>query len=171
MRSEKYRLSWPSCVGEGNGNPLQYSCLEHPRDGGAWWAAIYGVVSSVGHNWSDLGAAAAWLEWKYLVRFSIHHRHYQWFATCPHQYLQGDSGFQQLHHQTVAKETREGKKNPQWHSISRQSRHPWKQFQQSYEGSWNRLLIINSKPSSLTPGDTVCLDLSFSVILFTKAYE
>ena len=26
-----------SCVGEGNGNPLQYSCLEHPRDGGAWW--------------------------------------------------------------------------------------------------------------------------------------
>ena len=140
----------------------------------AWWTAIYGVVSSVRHNWSDLAAAAAaaaWLEWKDLVRFSIHHRHYQWFATCPYQYLQGDSGFQQLHHQTVAKETREGKKNPQWHSISRQSRHPWKQFQQSYEGSWNRLLIINSKPSSLTPDNTVCLDLSFSVILFTKAYE
>ena len=35
-----------SCVGEGNGNPLQYSCLENPRDGGAWWAAIYGVVKS-----------------------------------------------------------------------------------------------------------------------------
>ena len=45
-----------------------------------------------------------------MVRFSIHHRYYQWFATCPHQYLQGDSGFQQLHHQPVAKETREGKK-------------------------------------------------------------
>ena len=30
-----------SCIGEGNGNPLQYSCLENPRDGGAWWAAIY----------------------------------------------------------------------------------------------------------------------------------
>ena len=29
-----------SCVGEGNGNPLQCSCLENPRDGGAWWAAI-----------------------------------------------------------------------------------------------------------------------------------
>ena len=29
-------------IGEGNGNPLQYSCLENPRDGGAWWAAIYG---------------------------------------------------------------------------------------------------------------------------------
>ena len=28
-----------SCIGEGNGNPLQYSCLEKPRDGGAWWAA------------------------------------------------------------------------------------------------------------------------------------
>ena len=30
--------------GEGNGNPLQYSCLENPRDGGAWWAAVYGVA-------------------------------------------------------------------------------------------------------------------------------
>ena len=35
-----------SYVGEGNGNPLQYSCLENPRDGGAWWAAIYGVAQS-----------------------------------------------------------------------------------------------------------------------------
>ena len=33
--------------GEGNGNPLQYSCLENPRDGGAWWAAIYGVAQSL----------------------------------------------------------------------------------------------------------------------------
>ena len=33
-----------SCIGEGNGNPLQYSCLENPRDGGAWWAAVYGVA-------------------------------------------------------------------------------------------------------------------------------
>ena len=32
--------------GEGNGTPLQYSCLENPRDGGAWWAAIYGVAQS-----------------------------------------------------------------------------------------------------------------------------
>ena len=31
-------------MGEGNGNPLQCSCLENPRDGGAWWAAIYGVT-------------------------------------------------------------------------------------------------------------------------------
>ena len=35
-----------SCFGEGNGNPLQCSRLEDPRDGGAWWAAIYGVAQS-----------------------------------------------------------------------------------------------------------------------------
>ena len=35
-----------SCIGEGNSNPLQCSCLENPRDGGAWWAAIYGVAQS-----------------------------------------------------------------------------------------------------------------------------
>ena len=35
-----------SCIGEGNGNPLQGSCLENPRDGGDWWAAIYGVAQS-----------------------------------------------------------------------------------------------------------------------------
>ena len=34
------------CIGEGNGNPLQCSCLENPRDGGAWWAADYGVAQS-----------------------------------------------------------------------------------------------------------------------------
>ena len=95
-----------SCIGEGNGNPLQCSCLDNPRDGGAWWAAVYGVTQSrtrlkrlssssssfclekelathssvlawripgteeagrrpsmgshrVGHDWSDLAAAAA----------------------------------------------------------------------------------------------------------------
>ena len=37
-------------VVEGNGNPLQCSCLENPRDGGAWWAAIYGVAQS----WTQL---------------------------------------------------------------------------------------------------------------------
>ena len=35
-----------SCIGGGNGNPLQCSCLENPRDGGAWWAAVYGVAQS-----------------------------------------------------------------------------------------------------------------------------
>ena len=46
-----------SRVGEGNGNPLQCSCLENPRDGGAWWAAIYGVAQS----WT-------WLKW--LINFT-----------------------------------------------------------------------------------------------------
>ena len=35
-----------SCTGEGNGNLLQCSCLENPRDRGAWWAAVYGVTQS-----------------------------------------------------------------------------------------------------------------------------
>ena len=35
-----------SCIGEGNGSPLQHSCLENPREGGAWWAAVYGVAQS-----------------------------------------------------------------------------------------------------------------------------
>ena len=39
-----------SCIGEGNGNPLQCSCLESPRDGGAWWATVYGVAQS----WTQL---------------------------------------------------------------------------------------------------------------------
>ena len=33
-----------SCIGEGHGNPLQCSCLENPRDGGAWWGAVYGIA-------------------------------------------------------------------------------------------------------------------------------
>ena len=41
-----------SRIGEGNGNPLQCSCLENPRDGGAWWAAVYGVAQS-----------QTWLKW------------------------------------------------------------------------------------------------------------
>ena len=39
-----------SCIGEGNGNPLHCSCLENPRDSGAWWAAVYGVEQS----WTQL---------------------------------------------------------------------------------------------------------------------
>ena len=39
-----------SGIGEGNGNPHQCSCLENPRDGGAWWAAVYGVTQS----WTQL---------------------------------------------------------------------------------------------------------------------
>ena len=35
-----------SCIGEGNGNPLQCSCLENPMEGGAWWATVHGVAKS-----------------------------------------------------------------------------------------------------------------------------
>ena len=37
---------WQAIVREGNGTPLQYSCLENPMDGGAWWAAVHGVAKS-----------------------------------------------------------------------------------------------------------------------------
>ena len=40
-----FHFSLP-CIGEGNGNPLRCSCLENPRDGGAWWAAVYGIAQS-----------------------------------------------------------------------------------------------------------------------------
>ena len=45
-RTRLKRLSMHACIGEGNGNPLQYSCLENPRDRGAWWAAVYGIAQS-----------------------------------------------------------------------------------------------------------------------------
>ena len=45
--TERLHFHFPlSCIGEGNGNPLQCSCLENPRDGGAWWASVYGVAQS-----------------------------------------------------------------------------------------------------------------------------
>ena len=45
--TEQLHFHFPlSCFGEGNGNPLQCSCLENLRDGGAWWAAVYGVAQS-----------------------------------------------------------------------------------------------------------------------------
>ena len=43
---DKYIQTTIYKIGEGNGTPLQYSCLENPRDGGAWWAAVYGVTQS-----------------------------------------------------------------------------------------------------------------------------
>ena len=50
-----------SCIGEGNGNPLQCSCLENPRDGGAWWAAIYGVTQSRTQlKWLSSSSSSRW---------------------------------------------------------------------------------------------------------------
>ena len=40
------QLGWTTNWDEGNGTPLQYSCLENPMDGGAWWAAVHGVTKS-----------------------------------------------------------------------------------------------------------------------------
>ena len=59
-----------SRIGEGNGNPLQCSCLENPRDGGAWWAAVYGVAQ----NWTRL----KWLSSSSIVCLKI--RKYESFT-------------------------------------------------------------------------------------------
>ena len=49
-RTERHHFHFSlSCIGEGNGNPLQYSSLENPRDGEAWWAAVYGIAKT----WTD----------------------------------------------------------------------------------------------------------------------
>ena len=51
-----------SCIGEGNGKPLQCSCLENPRDGGAWWAAVYGVTQSwTWLKWLSSSSSSMWL--------------------------------------------------------------------------------------------------------------
>ena len=53
-----------SSIGEGNGNPLQYYCLENPRDGGAWWAAIYGVAQSCTRLMRlSSRSSSSWLLW------------------------------------------------------------------------------------------------------------
>ena len=53
VKASAYNVGDPGSIpglerspGEGNGNPLQYSCLENPMDGGAWWAAVHGVAKS-----------------------------------------------------------------------------------------------------------------------------
>ena len=54
-----------SCIGEGNGNPLQCSCLENPRDTRAWWAAVYGVAQ--GRTWlKQLSSSSSFRDIEYL---------------------------------------------------------------------------------------------------------
>ena len=69
-----------SCIGEGNGNPLLCSCLENPRNGGAWWAAVYGVaqsrtrlkrLSSSSRWWCHLVASLQICKRPHLFKFSI----------------------------------------------------------------------------------------------------
>ena len=57
-----------SCIGEGNGNPLQCSWLENPRDGGAWWAAIYGVAQ--GRTWLKWLSSSSTFNYKYFSLLS-----------------------------------------------------------------------------------------------------
>ena len=61
-----------SYIGEGNGNPLQYSCPENPRDGGAWWAAVYGVTQSRTRlKWlSSSSSSSRFIGKKYIWTFS-----------------------------------------------------------------------------------------------------
>ena len=51
-----------SCIGVGNSNPLQCSCLENPRDGGAWWAAVYGVTQS--RTWLKQLSSSRLITWR-----------------------------------------------------------------------------------------------------------
>ena len=69
-----------SCIGEENGNPLQHSCLENPRDGGAWWLPSMGS-HRVGHDWSDLAAAGkiSYSYYPFIVKvYNLEH----WFSNC-----------------------------------------------------------------------------------------
>ena len=50
-------------IGEGNGNPLQYSCLENPTDGGAWWAAVHGVAKSQ-QDWATSLSLFTFMHWR-----------------------------------------------------------------------------------------------------------
>ena len=65
-----------SCIGEGNGTPLQYSYVENPMDGGAWWAAVYGVAQSR-TRLKRLSSSSWFLQFKsfeyYLWTFSFLH--------------------------------------------------------------------------------------------------
>ena len=60
------------CIGEGNGNPLQYPCLENPRGGGAWWAAVQGVAQSQTRlkRLSSSSSNSAWCS-RYLICLSL----------------------------------------------------------------------------------------------------
>ena len=73
-----------SCIGEGNGNPLQCSCLENPRDGGAWWAAVYGVSQ----NWTRLkrlssSSSKGKLRWERICLQSRRPGFNLWVERCP----------------------------------------------------------------------------------------
>ena len=71
-----------SCIGEGIGNPLQCSCLENPRDGGAWWAAVYEVSQSQ-TRLKRLSSSVTWLQisWDFLI--ALQHNCCKWNHCIP----------------------------------------------------------------------------------------
>ena len=58
---------WGRSPGEGNGNPLQYSCLENPMDRGAWWVTVHRITKSQTLLGTFLLVSFFFLEWKYLI--------------------------------------------------------------------------------------------------------
>ena len=68
-----------SHIGKGNGNPLQCSCLENPRDGGAWWAAVYGVAQSrIGLKWlSSSSSNKCKQKWEFIGKLLLEDLHIQ----------------------------------------------------------------------------------------------
>ena len=73
LRVEHDWVTSLSCIGEGNGNPLQCSCLENPRDGGTWWAAVYGVTQSRTRlKWlSSSSSNNEWCEYLFMCLLAI----------------------------------------------------------------------------------------------------
>ena len=61
-----------SCIGEGNGNPLQCSCLENPRDGGAWWAAVHGVAQGR-TRLKQLSSSSSMNFWLFILSWPLYH--------------------------------------------------------------------------------------------------
>ena len=80
-----------SCIGEGNANPLQYSCLENPRDGGAWWAAICGVTQSRTplKRLSSSSSSSMCLMSKYCLNRVLHQDQRTACCCCCFSYLRG----------------------------------------------------------------------------------
>ena len=60
-----------ACNGEGNGNPLQCSCLENPRDGAAWWATVYGVAQSQTQLKRLSSSSSSILHWHHVPFFTL----------------------------------------------------------------------------------------------------
>ena len=88
-----------SCIGEGNGNPLQCSCLKNPRDGGAWWAAMYGVSLS----WTQLKRLSSNSSSRYNTTISDQINiswSNTWYYRVPHEALRSSSFYSNPHNNT-----------------------------------------------------------------------